>query len=471
MLTNFNSSKRDKEGKLAPDFDGALIHSILNDTLKQAKFIQQLIDTLTYYHFKGINIDFEELTETSNKPLTRFQKNLYQALHPVGLVVTQDVSAMNNDYDYEYLSDYNDYVILMAYDEFSNSTAPGPISDQKWVEDAVDQAAKKMDHKKIILGLAGYGYDWTSFTNKDGETEKEVKTCTYPEAIDQARVSNAVIDFDNHKYNLHYNYIEKLYDGNSPLKKHEVWFTDAATTFNMMRFADEYGLAGTVLWRMGSEDPRIWNFYNLDLDNTSLQKNPFNFNLLTQTPINPNQKPTWVGQAGGEILNILGSPQPGKIKLEIDSTELLIAEQVYTQLPSGYVYEKTGEDASDIGPGHKIILTFDDGPSSKYTPQILDILEKEKIPATFFIVGLAAEQNLPLLKRIYKDGFEIGNHTFTHHNIATMSAERAEIEMKATRLMIEAAKILSISSLLTGEFGRNFESFVMYTLLFIQIFL
>ncbi len=257
MLTNFNSSKRNKEGKLAPAFDGSLIHAILNDTIKQHKFIQHLLDTLIAYHFQGINIDFEELKETSNKPLTLFQKNLFNALHEKNLIVTQDVSAMNDDYDFEQLSNYNDYVILMAYDENSESTPAGPISDQKWVEDAVDQAAKKMDSKKIILGLAGYGYDWATWTDKDGETEKEVKDRTYAEAIDQARISNAVIDFDNDNYNLHYTYTEKLYDANSPIKKHEVWFTDAATTFNIMRFADEYGLAGTALWRMGSEDPRI----------------------------------------------------------------------------------------------------------------------------------------------------------------------------------------------------------------------
>jgi cellulose synthase/poly-beta-1,6-N-acetylglucosamine synthase-like glycosyltransferase/spore germination protein YaaH/peptidoglycan/xylan/chitin deacetylase (PgdA/CDA1 family) len=438
MLTNFNSSKKDKEGRLAPDFDGNLIHSILNDTVKQRKFIQQVVDTLLRYNFQGINIDFEEIQETSNKPLTRFQKNLYNALHEKKLLVTQDVSAMNDDYDFEQLSNYNDYVILMAYDQFSTSSGPGPISDQKWVEDAVDQAAKKMDSRKIILGLGGYGYDWASWTTKDGEIEKEVRDRTYAEAIDKARIANAAIDFDNDKYNLHYSYTEKEYDPNSPVKKHEVWFTDAATTFNIMRFADEYGLAGTAIWRMGSEDPRIWSFYNLDLDNASLQKNPFDFNLLAQTPINPNQKPSWVGQEGGEILNILGSPQAGKIKLEIDSTEQLVSEQVYTQLPSGYVYEKSGEDTSEIGPGHKIILTFDDGPSEDYTPQILTILEREKIPAAFFIVGREAEQNLAVLKRIYRDGFEIGNHTFTHNNIATMSPERADIEMKATRLLIEA---------------------------------
>ena len=438
MLTNFNSSKKNKEGKPAADFDGSLVHTILNDTVKQKKFIQQIIDSLEFYQCQGINVDFEELNEPSTKPLTRFQKNLYTALHAKNLVVTQDVSAMNDDYDFEQLSAYNDYVILMAYDQYSNTSGAGPICDQKWVEDVLDQAAKKMDSKKIILGLAGYGYDWATWTNKDGETETEVTDRTYAEAIDRARASQAVIDFDNDNYNLHYTYTEKQYDSSSPLIKHVVWFTDAATTFNIMRFADEYGLAGTSLWRMGSEDPRIWSFYNLDLNNESLRKNPFNFNLLAQVPINPNQKPSWIGQEGGEILNILGSPQEGRIKMEVDSAEQLISEQKFIQLPSGYVYEKSGEDTSDIGPGHKIILTFDDGPGDEYTPKILDILERENVPGTFFIVGLEAEKNLPVLKRIYRDGFEIGNHTFTHHNIATMSPERAEIELKATRLIIEA---------------------------------
>lgn len=438
ILTNFNSSKRNSEGELSPDFDGALVHTLLNDTVKQNLFIHQLIDTLTAYRFKGINIDFEELNESTNQPLTRFQKNLYTALHARKLLVTQDMSPNNDDYDFKSLSDYNDYVILMAYDQFNNKNLAGPISAQKWVENSLDQAASKMDSRKIILGLAGYGYDWSSWTDEEGKTKRWVKDCTYAEAIDHASAAHATIDFDNDSYNLHYTYTEKPLEPGSPLIKHEVWFTDAATTFNIMRFADEYGLAGTAIWRMGSEDQRIWNFYNLDLDNRSLQQKPFDFSLLETVPIDRNKTPSWVGQEGGEILNILTAPQEGRIKLEVDQSEQLIAEQQYVQLPSGYVYERSGEDTTELGPGHKIILTFDDGPSDEYTPKILDILEKEKVPATFFIVGIEAEKNLPVLKRIYRDGFEIGNHTFTHHNIATMSPERAEIEMRATRLLIEA---------------------------------
>ena len=73
-----------------------------------------------------------------------------------------------------------------------------------------------------------------------------------------------------------------------------------------------------------------------------------------------------------------------KLILKLTATEQLIAEQNYVQLPSGYVIRKFAEDTT-VGKGHKLILTFDDGPSSEWTPKILDILEREKVPATFFV--------------------------------------------------------------------------------------
>jgi len=93
----------------------------------------------------------------------------------------------------------------------------------------------------------------------------------------------------------------------------------------------------------------------------------------------------------------------------------------------------------DIKVTKRVVLTFDDGPDPEYTPRILSILEKEKVPAAFFVIGINAENHLPLLKRIYHDGFEMGNHSFTHPNMALISPERAETEMEATRLLIEAA--------------------------------
>ena len=418
------------------DFDGKLLHVILNDSVKRKFIIKQLVDTLSFYKLQGINIDFEELTEKTNEPLTQFQKELYNTLHPLGMTVTMDVAVKNDDYDYEKLSAYNDYIILMAYDQYSNSTMPGPLSAQKWIEEALDWTAAKIESDKIILGIAGYGYDWK--LNEEGKVE-EVNDISYTTAINTAKNANAIVDYDNDSYNLHYSYTEeeKSKDGSIEKFRHEVWFTDAATTFNILRFSDEYATAGTTLWRMGSEDTRMWQYYNKDLSNDALAKKSFDFNLLATVGYNDNGKPTAINNSGGELLDFLYSPQEGKIDLQIDTAEQLISEQDYIQLPSGYVYKKFAEDTTPIGPGHKLILTFDDGPDPTWTPQILDILENRKIPATFFIVGLQGEKNIPLLQRINKDDFEIGNHTFTHGNIAKMSPERAEVELRLTRLLIE----------------------------------
>ena len=436
ILNNFNSTKKDADGNLKPDFDGALLHGILNNSVKQKAFIKQVMDTLAYYHLQGINIDFEELDEPTNEPLSNFQKQLYETLHAQNMVVTMDVAVKNDDYDYKKLSDYNDYIILMAYDQYNTvESGPGPVSAQKWIEEAVDWTASKIESSKIILGVAGFGYDWTT----DDEGKKVVNEMTYIEAINRAKISNSTIDYDDDSYNLHFRYTDEHTDDNTKklIKiQHDVWFTDAATTFNILRFSDEYSTAGTALWRLGGEDSRMWTYYNTNLSNAALQKNPFDFNLLASIPYNINQKPTSTGE--GELLRILYTPEEGKIDLQIDSSELLITEQTYKNLPSGYVYQKFAEDKTPIGPGHKLILTFDDGPSPEYTPKILDILEKAKVPATFFVIGLNTEQNIPLLQRIYKNGYEIGNHTFTHGNIAKMSPQRAELEMKSTRLLIES---------------------------------
>ncbi len=64
--------------------------------------------------------------------------------------------------------------------------------------------------------------------------------------------------------------------------------------------------------------------------------------------------------------------------------------------------------------GKRVFLTFDDGPSEKITPQILDILQKENIKATFFVLGSRVEFYPEILKREYKEGHYIANHGYTH---------------------------------------------------------
>lgn len=411
-------------------FSGEMLHTVLHNPQIQDRLIAQLISTLKTNHLQGINIDFEEMKETSDEYLTNFQQKLYSAFKKNGLNVSMDIMADNTDYNLKQLQNFTDYFILMAYDQYNDASQAGPISAQKWIEKQLDTVTHMVPSEKIILGLSGYGRQWTK--DKTGTHTEDI---TYSQAIDRAKIAKADISFDNDSYNLHYAYNFEG-DEDSPKSSNEVWFTDAATTFNILRFSDDYRTAGTAMWRLGSEDPRLWLFYSRDLSTNALQKLPFNHTLLELMPANYGAKPTAIGQ--GEILNILSSPQQGKTSIEVDKNENLISEEKYSQLPSGFLYEKFAEDTTAIGPGHKVILTFDDGPNPEWTPKILDILEKEKVPATFFMIGENAEGNIPLVQRISKDGYEIGNHTFTHGNLAKMSPERADLELKTTRSLLEA---------------------------------
>ncbi|GAC1418217.1 MAG: hypothetical protein NVSMB5_09490 [Candidatus Velthaea sp.] len=69
------------------------------------------------------------------------------------------------------------------------------------------------------------------------------------------------------------------------------------------------------------------------------------------------------------------------------------------------------------GRGHVVALTFDDGPNAAVTPQLLALLEREHVHATFFVVGRAVRAHPDLVRRMLADGNEVGNHTETHAHL------------------------------------------------------
>ncbi len=86
-----------------------------------------------------------------------------------------------------------------------------------------------------------------------------------------------------------------------------------------------------------------------------------------------------------------------------------------------------------------LALTFDDGPSSQVTPQILDILAKHHVQATFFIVGSHVAGNEELLRRMYRDGHEIGNHSWSHPDFTTITAAQLDMQVaKAQQAIVRA---------------------------------
>ncbi len=82
--------------------------------------------------------------------------------------------------------------------------------------------------------------------------------------------------------------------------------------------------------------------------------------------------------------------------------------------------------------GKRIALTFDDGPSTTWTPRILSILERARVTATFFEIGANAVRAPSLTRRIVRGGFELGNHTFTHPDLAALPSWERELQIDMT---------------------------------------
>ena len=95
-----------------------------------------------------------------------------------------------------------------------------------------------------------------------------------------------------------------------------------------------------------------------------------------------------------------------------------------------------------------VALTFDDGPSPEWTPQVLDELKKAQVKATFFMLGNHVERYPEIARRVLAEGHEIGNHTYDHHVLIYYKMEELEKEIKEAEKAIKSV---------TGQNTRYFR--------------
>jgi peptidoglycan-N-acetylglucosamine deacetylase len=86
-------------------------------------------------------------------------------------------------------------------------------------------------------------------------------------------------------------------------------------------------------------------------------------------------------------------------------------------------------------------LTFDDGPVRANTPRVLNVLSNYRVKATFFVIGQRARRYPRLVKREFREGHSVQNHTYTHPDLTTLGNARIRRELRATNRAIEAAGV------------------------------
>lgn len=133
----------------------------------------------------------------------------------------------------------------------------------------------------------------------------------------------------------------------------------------------------------------------------------------------------------GAVIVDIALPSETQLLRAIAGTALLLL----LSFTSGYYYEyhirRQVEGLVRHGPPEmKVALTFDDGPSPVFTPLVLDILKRRGVKATFFLVGKHVEKYPDVVRRIIREGHEIGSHSYSHRDLvpASRAAVLCEIE-------------------------------------------
>lgn len=122
--------------------------------------------------------------------------------------------------------------------------------------------------------------------------------------------------------------------------------------------------------------------------------------------------------------------------------QMLALTAIFMMYPVSALRGHWQEASADLETGGsvrpRVALTFDDGPSAKYTPVLLDGLKERNVKATFFVIGANIEKdgNEALIKRMQEEGHLIGNHTYHHVDLSDLNTEDAHRELEMTEQLI-----------------------------------
>ncbi len=397
-------------------FGGPVTNHFLNDSLARRRAAKRLANRVDSLGLGGITVDFESIGDTlREKQLGQFLDELRVALNAVrpGLLLSQAIQDYLPPDRIRQYADKCDKLILMLYDEHYQKSEPGPVASRPWYTMMADSFLAVVPASKAMMGLGAYGYDWSDPGGNKGPTEGFVSV-TVPDVWQAARANKVLPMFDTDVSNPWLTWT----DSNSV--DHFTWYLDATTAADEMRIARARGVTSAAVWKLGGEDPTLWRMFGRHgemhgLDSLNVIDPGYNVNYT----------------APGELLTVLNRSSPGGRQVSFDTTGV-ITSVIYDSVPREWVVARTGHKE------HQVALTFDDGPDSRWTGAILDTLKSRKAPGTFFVIGTSVAANMRLTQRIMREGHEIGNHTFTHPNLAETSPWWTRLQISATGRLFEA---------------------------------
>jgi cellulose synthase/poly-beta-1,6-N-acetylglucosamine synthase-like glycosyltransferase/peptidoglycan/xylan/chitin deacetylase (PgdA/CDA1 family)/spore germination protein YaaH len=407
------------------------IGDFLTNPASRAHFVQQIDQFLTANPtYRGISLDFEEIPDEAQDGYMALLAEIYRNFQPRNLKLYVNTPVGDDSLDFKFMADHSDGLLLMNYDQHQTGSGPGPIAAQDWFLDNLKEVLKVVPKQKIICSLGSYGYDWTMSLPPAGARQSKhfvpkvlaAEEMSTQDAWQEADDAEAQIELDSDSLNVHF-----AYDDDDAHVRHQVWFLDAVTVLNQMRAARALGIETFALWRLGSEDNSLWKIWD-----KPVHSDP----AMDLAQVEPGYDVDTEGV--GDILRIVRKMQTGHRVLSMDDDDSIplsyrpVTSESMTSYPLSYTVQQTGYYPKEVA------LSFDDGPDPKWTPLILDVLKKYHVVGTFFMIGEEAQNNVGVMRRVYNEGHEIGNHTFTHPDVSEISNSSVDLELNLTERLFAA---------------------------------
>ena len=254
--------------------DRAKFHALLTDEGAKKVMIESMIEQAKLHGFTGYQFDFENIAWTDRDALTLLTKQTYEALHKHGLQLTMAVvpnapgyagrgafgkwmwEYWRGAYDLKELSKVLDLVCLMAYDQHTRWTTPGPVAGMPWVMEHLEYALKVVPKEKLSLGIGLYGYHWFAGNpvGPDGKENSNIsaKYIDADESFPLAKQFGATMQWDPVEHeSWFYFYRDQM--------REWVFLPDAHAFRDRYAVTKQYGLQGFCAWVLGAEDPKIWD--------------------------------------------------------------------------------------------------------------------------------------------------------------------------------------------------------------------
>lgn len=227
----------------------------LQDEEHRRALAMSVMELLRQYELDGVNLDIEDLREEDSGNYIAFLDELSRSLHAENKYLAVCVPSKLRDdedndfsapFDYEAIGRIADEVVIMMYNEHGwPGSGPGPVSSSPWMRRVLDYGVSRIPAEKILAAVGLFGFDFNLNTQR-------VRYLSYTQAQELLERYQAQERYDKATATPMF-----MYTGENG-EAHEVWFDNEESIEDRARVAQEYGIRGLALWRMGLGDPMIW---------------------------------------------------------------------------------------------------------------------------------------------------------------------------------------------------------------------